>query len=109
MKEIKAIIKPHMTERVLHALHEMAGLPGCIVSQVRGYGRSSAERADGDGLESDEWTKLEIVVPDKLVDPVLKVIQSHAHTGQKGDGKVFVIETVEVLAIRTGKRGEAAI
>jgi len=108
MKEIKAVIKPHKTEEVLRALHAMPNLPGCIVSQVRGYGRSP-KGSDGSLLESDDWIKLEIVVPDHLVEPVLKAIQTHAHTGQKGDGKVFVIEAVDALAIRTGKRGNEAI
>ena len=108
MKEIKALIKPHKTEEVLHALHAMPNLPGCIVSQVKGYGRSP-KSPNGDVLESDDWTKLELVVPDRMVETVLKTIQSRAHTGQKGDGKVFVIEAVDALAIRTGKRGNEAI
>ncbi|MBK8870235.1 MAG: P-II family nitrogen regulator [Elusimicrobia bacterium] len=108
MKEIKAIIKPHKVEEVLHALHAIPNLPGCIVSQVKGYGRSP-QSPNEDLLESDNWTKMELVVPDLLVKTVLKTIQTHAHTGQKGDGKVFVVKVADVLAIRTGKRGNEAI
>ena len=108
MKEIKAVIKPHKVEEVLRALHAIANLPGCIVSQVKGYGRSP-KSPNGDVLESDEWTKLELVVSDRMVEAVLKTIQSRAHTGNKGDGKIFVIEAVDALAIRTGKRGDEAI
>lgn len=108
MKEIKAVIKPHKVEEVLRALHTIPDLPGCIVSQVKGFGRSPKNNG-GDLLESDSWTKLEIVVPDRFVKIILNTIQTHAHTGQKGDGKIFVIEAVDALAIRTGKRGEEAI
>lgn len=111
MKEIKAFIQPFMLDKVLWALHEIDGLPGCTVSQVKGYGRSPGKDAKDNerALDSAERMKLEMVIPDRLVEQVIKAIQSHAHTGNRGDGKIFVIETVDVVAIRTGKRGEAAL
>ena len=108
MKEIKAIIQPFMLDKVLDALHQLAGIPGCIVSRVETHGRAG-------GLDVDERVaqatkvKLELVVPDRLVEQVVKLIQTHAHTGNKGDGKIFVVETVDAVAIRTGERGEKAL
>ena len=109
MKEIKAIIQPSTLNQVLIALHEIEGLPGCTVSKVQGYGRVRKKEEVESLLESAERMKLEIVVPNKLVTKVLEVIYKHAHTGNKGDGKVFVIETVDTLSLRTGEQGEVAL
>ncbi len=109
MKEIKAIIQPSTLNQVLIALHEIKELPGCTVSTVLGYGRVRQKEGSDSLLESAERTKLEVVVPDQLVKKVLDAIYKHAHTGNKGDGKVFVIETVDALSLRTGERGEKAI
>jgi nitrogen regulatory protein P-II 1 len=109
MKEIKAIIQPSTLNQVLTALHQIAGLPGCTVSTVIGYGRIRKKEEIGSLLESAERTKLEVVVPNKLVKKVLDVIYKHAHTGNNGDGKVFVIEMADALSLRTGQRGEKAL
>lgn len=109
MKEIKAIIQPFMLNEVLTALHDLKDLPGCTVSWVEGYARNPHKKGEEVALDSAERVKLEIVVPDQLVEQVMKVIKDRAHTGNPGDGKIFVIEAVDALAIRTGKRGEAAI
>lgn len=109
MKEIKAIIQPSTLNQVLIALHEITGLPGCTVSTVLGYGRIRKKEGTDALLQSAERTKLEIVVPNQLVKKVLDVIYQHAHTGNKGDGKVFVIQTADALSLRTGKRGEDAL
>jgi len=109
VKEIKAIIRPFMLDAVQTALHEIKGLPGCTVSQVQGYGRSDGKDACEEALRNDERTKLEIVVPDPMVKKVIKVIQEKAHTGKEGDGKIYVIQCVDVIRIRTGEHGQAAI
>ncbi len=109
MKEIKAIIQPFLLDKVLEALHEIPGLPGCTVSEVRGYDRSRGPGEKGPAVGFAERTKLEIVVPDKLVPKVVEAIRKNAHTGNPGDGKVFTIQAVDALAIRTGKRGDEAI
>lgn len=109
MKEIKAIIQPFMLDKVLGALHHIQGLPGCTVSKVQGYGKVGKDQ-EGEVLPGPvERLKLEVVVPDKLVNQTVETIAKHAHTGNKGDGKVFVIETVDAVAIRTGDRGEQAL
>ncbi len=109
MKEIKAILQPFMLDKVLSALHHIEGLPGCTVSKVQGYGKVGRDQEDDVLPGSVERVKLELVVPDKMVSQTVEAITKHAHTGNKGDGKVFVIETVDAVAIRTGKRGEAAL
>jgi len=108
VKEIKAIIQTSRLERVLLALHEMKGLPGCTVSHVHGYRKSDGGPAE-ETLESEERTKLEIVVKDSDRKKVIETIIKNARTGGPGDGKIFVMNCEEVVAIRTGKRGEGAI
>ena len=110
MKEIKAIIQPFMLDKVLDALHQQAGIPGCIVSRVETHGKATGHDIEERmAQESATKVKLEIVVPDRLVDQVVKLIQAHAHTGNKGDGKIFVINVADVVAIRTGEQGEKAL
>jgi nitrogen regulatory protein PII len=98
MKEIKAIIKPFMLERVTEALREIKGLPALTISPAHGL---SAERGTFDQVLK---TKLEIMIPDDLVEPVVETIQKAAHTGNPGDGRIFVIPVEETVKIRTGER-----
>jgi nitrogen regulatory protein P-II 1 len=113
MKEIKAIIEPAMLSRVIEALKAVADLPGVTVSEVKGFGKSRAADATQevveDEIEYSKKVKLEIVVPENRVEDVLAAICANAHTGQPGDGKIFVFSVDEVVKIRTGQRGEQAI
>ena len=113
MKEIKAIIQPFLLSRVIDALKEWEGLPGVTISEVRGFGRGrlpgnsdSSDQAEIFGIKK---SKLEIVVPDNLVEKVVELIAKHAHTGNSGDGKVFISTVDDVLRVRTGERGSNAI
>jgi nitrogen regulatory protein P-II 1 len=113
MKEIKAIIQPFMLTKVVEALKEIEGLPGVTVSDVRGFGRARAVGspntvADG-SVEYVKKSKLEVVVPDGLADEVIRTIQAHAHTGNPGDGKIFIYRVEDVVRIRTGERGDSVI
>ena len=108
MKEIKAIIQSSVLDKVLLALHGMKGLPGCTVSHIHGYQRSNGG-GEEDALRYDERTKLEVVVKDSDAKKVIEAIAKNARTGSPGDGKIFVMECVEAVSIRTGKRGYAAI
>lgn len=98
MKEIKAIIKPFRLEQVIEALREVKGLPAVTISPAHGL---SAERGTFDQVVK---TKLEIMVPDDLVETVVQSIQKAAHTGNPGDGRIFVIPVEETVKIRTGER-----
>ena len=113
MKEIKAIMQPFLVSKVVEALKLIPGLPGVTVSDVRGFGRAQAVGsvntvAEG-SVEYVKKSKLEIVVPDEMAEKVVETIQRHAHTGNPGDGKIFIYVVDEVVRIRTGERGEGAI
>lgn len=113
MKEIKAIIQPFLLSKVVEALKEIEGLPGITVSDVRGFGRARAVGARDamlqDNVEYVKKSKLEIVVPNDLAETVVEVIRSKAHTGNPGDGKIFVYSVDDVMRIRTGERGESGV
>jgi len=108
MKEIKAIIQPFMAHKVISALRAMEALPGLTISTVRGFGRERGEgkggSLEGPAIFGVEKIKLEVVVADELVTEVIKTIQRHAHTGNQGDGKVFVIPVEDTVGIRTGNK-----
>ena len=109
MKEIKAIIQPHMLTKVIDSLKAIENLPGVTVSEVRGFGHirteSVKEKIVQDFIEYAKKCKLEIVVRDELAEQVLDVITRSAHTGHPGDGLIFVSPVDEVIKIRTGERG----
>lgn len=114
MKEIKAIIQPFKRPNVIEALRQIEGLPGITVDEhVHGFGKSGGESDHGkiaaDLIDYVQMVKLELVVPDRLVESVIRVIQESAHTGNPGDGKIFVCDVSEVVKIRTNERGEKAI
>jgi len=99
MKEIKAIIKPFRLEEVIHALHQIKGLPAVTISAAHGL---SVERGAFDQVA---MTKLEIVVPDEQVEQIVAAVQKAAHTGLAGDGRIFVLPVETTVKIRTGERG----
>ena len=98
MKEIKAIIQPFMLEAVINALHQIKGLPAVTVSTVQGI---AVERGSSEHVKK---TKLEIIVRDELVEAVVQAIQQHSHTGNPGDGAIFVSAVEQTVKIRTGQR-----
>ncbi|MFQ6092058.1 MAG: P-II family nitrogen regulator [bacterium] len=114
MKEVKAIVQPFMLTKVVDALKKIDGLPGLTVdSDVRGFGRNRAAQARHkiveDTVEYAPKAKVEIVVPDELTEIVVETIQKSAHTGNPGDGKIFIIDVLDVVKIRTNERGQKAL
>jgi nitrogen regulatory protein P-II 1 len=113
MKEIKAYIKPHKLTVVMLALHQIEGLTGVSISDVRGYGRGRGEQAQTrmiqDMLTYVPHLRVEIVCLDGLVDEVVAAIQRAAHTGGRGDGKIYVTNVEAAIRISTGETGEAAV
>lgn len=114
MKEIKAIIQPFMLSKVVNALKGIPQLPGITVdTSVRGFGRTRATNSKvkvvDESIEYVPKVKLEIVVPDSLLEMVIQTIQQNAHTGRAGDGKIFVYSVVDVVRIRTNEHGEGAL
>lgn len=113
MKEIKAIVQPFKVDAVTDALQGIAGVGGITALDVRGFGHQrGALGMDVRAKGSVNYTRkvmLVLVVPDDAVETVLETIQRHGHTGNFGDGKVFVSSVHEALRLRTGERGDAAL
>ncbi len=112
MKKLECIIRPFKLEEVKEALNNV-GVRGMTVSEIRGFGRSRGHtelyRGSEYAIEFVPKLKLEIVVSENDVDNVIEVLQQSATTGRIGDGKIFVIPIDEIIRIRTGERGPAAI
>ncbi|MBL8538593.1 MAG: P-II family nitrogen regulator [Hyphomonadaceae bacterium] len=112
MKKIEAIIKPFKLDDVKEALQEI-GLQGMTVIEAKGFGRQKGHTELYRGAEYvvDFLPKLkvEVVVSDDQVDAVLEAIQKAAKTGKIGDGKIFVLDVANVVRIRTGETGAAAV
>lgn len=113
MKEIKAIIRPSKLLEVTEELNKIEGLPGVTVSEIKGFGKSKARNAKDkivyELVELVPRIQVEIVVDDDMADEVVSVIQKFSHTGNTGDGKIFVINVEDVIRIRTNERGKSAI
>ncbi|MEE8450183.1 MAG: P-II family nitrogen regulator [Thermodesulfobacteriota bacterium] len=112
MKKVEAIIKPFKLDEVKEALSEV-GIQGITVSEVKGFGRQKGHTELYRGAEYVvdflPKIKLEIIVTDDMVTKVVETIEAVAKTGRIGDGKIFVLPVEEVVRIRTGERGAAAI
>ena len=112
MKRITAVIKPFKLDEVREALAEV-GLTGLTVTEVKGFGRQKGHTELYRGAEYVvdflPKVKIEIVVGDDMVEKVVEAISTSARTGKIGDGKIFVSEVLEVIRIRTGETGTAAI
>jgi len=112
MKKVEAIIKPFKLDEVKDKLNEI-GIKGITVSEVKGFGRQKGHTELYRGAEYVvdflPKIKMEIVVPDSQLDEVVETIMKTAATGRIGDGKIFVLDLVDTIRIRTGERGEEAI
>ncbi len=112
MKLIEAIIKPFKLDEVKSALVE-AGVKGMTVSEVRGFGRQKGHKETYRGTEYQidfvPKVKIDVAVPDNIVNQVVEVIARTAKTGSIGDGKIFVSDLGNVVRIRTGETGDGAI
>ena len=112
MIKVEAIIKPPKWEEVKEALHEI-GVEGLTVTEVRGHGRQKGHTETYRGVEYQvdliAKIKVETVIKEDKLEQVLDALSKAAHTGQAGDGKVFVIPVQDALRIRTGERGEAGL
>jgi nitrogen regulatory protein P-II 1 len=109
MKKIEAIIRPVRLEAVKAALADDADVAGMTVSDVRGFsGREEGESFFGADFLAPK-VKIELVVADERVQPVIDLLLTHARTGASGDGKIFVVEMDDAMRIRTGDRGDAAV
>jgi nitrogen regulatory protein P-II 1 len=112
MKKVEAVIKPFKLDEVKDALQEI-GVGGMTVTEARGYGRQKGHTELYRGAEYVidflPKVRLEVVIPDDLLDRVVETLIAAARSGRIGDGKIFVTDIEDVIRIRTGERGPAAI
>ena len=112
MKKIEAIIKPFKLDEVREVLSDI-GVSGLTVTEVKGFGRQKGHTELYRGAEYVvdflPKVKIEIVVADGEVDGAIEAIVKSARTGKIGDGKIFVSSVEQVVRIRTGETGEAAV
>ncbi len=112
MKLVTAIIKPFKLDDVRRALSEL-GVTGMTVTEVRGFGRQRGHTEVYRGAEyTVEFvpkTRIEVAIPDPLLEQVIDAVMQAGRTGKVGDGKVFVTELVTVVRIRTGEKDASAI
>lgn len=113
MKQITAIIRPHRLEAVVAALHALPHLSGFTAFPALGHPRG---HGPGHGFVPDEWDPsthsnvvLLVFCADAHAPALLTALQQSAYTGLAGDGVVGVVELEDVLRIRTGERGDAAL
>jgi nitrogen regulatory protein P-II 1 len=112
MKKIEAVIKPFKLDEVKDALTEL-GVTGMTVIEVKGFGR---QKGHTEIYRGSEYTvdflpkvKLELAVPDNLVEAACGAIIRAAKTGKVGDGKIFVSPIEEAIRIRTEEKGDQAV
>jgi nitrogen regulatory protein P-II 1 len=112
MKKIEAIIKPFKLDEVREALSTL-GVTGLTVTEVKGFGRQKGHTELYRGAEYVvdflPKVKVEMVVADSMTDAAIDAIVKAARTGKIGDGKIFVSSVEQVIRIRTGETGEAAV
>lgn len=112
MKKIEAIIKPFKLDEVKEALQE-AGIQGLSVTEVKGFGRQKGHTELYRGAEYVvdflPKVKIEVILPDDLVEAAIAAIIAAARTDKIGDGKIFVYPVEQAIRIRTGETGDDAI
>src|SRR5450432_2436793 len=112
MKKIDALIQPFKLDEVKEALLAI-GVDGMTITEVRGHGRQKGHKEAYRGQEYKvdllPKIKVELVVPASRIEEIIATLTRAAQTGKIGDGKIFVYDVSEVVRIRNGDRGEAAI
>jgi len=112
MRKIEAIIKPFKLDEVKEAILQL-GIGGMTITEVKGFGRQKGHKEIYRGAEYVvdflPKIKIEVVVPNEMLPRVLSAIKENAHTGQIGDGKIFVLPVDKAIRIRTGEEDEDAI
>jgi nitrogen regulatory protein P-II 1 len=112
MQKIEAVIQPSKLDAVKDALVEM-GIPGMTITDVRGHGRQKGHTEIYRGREYSvdllPKVKLELVVPDNVLEKAVQAIVKAAKTGKIGDGKIFMTRVDEAVRIRNDERGDIAL
>ena len=112
MKTVIAFVQPFMAEKVVQALRGVEGLSGATCTRVYGFGRgrgTSAQHRHEEVFGTTARVRIETMIPDRLERSVVDVIRHAAHTGRKGDGKIYVVPVERAIRIRTGEEDDAAV
>lgn len=116
MKMISAVIQPFMLTKLTRALEEIEDFPGMTVIDVQGFGREKAHHEPGarhsrieDVVDFVKKVRVEIVAHNFMVDQIVNTISRTTHTGNRGDGKIFVWSVEHAVRITTGEAGDAAV
>jgi nitrogen regulatory protein PII len=116
MKIITAMVQPFMLSKVTGALEQIDGFPGITITDARGFGREKSAHAHGtphtmreDFVEYVKKSRIEIVARDEMVELIVETIATVAHTGNNGDGKVFVWPVEHAVRIQTGETNDQAL
>ncbi len=114
MKTIIAFIRPSKEEAVRDALHHVPGLSGASFSDVRGFGRGGRHGHSQDEeaealLGTARKVRVEVMVPEDRVAALTKAIAAAGHTGNRGDGKVYVMPLESAVRVSTGEIGDTAV
>ncbi len=112
VKKVEIIIRPHKLEEVKDALTEI-GVQGVTVTEVKGFGRQRGKteiyRGNEYSITFNPKVRLEVLIPDGLLEETMRAAREAARTGRIGDGKILVTQVLDVVRIRTGETGDAAI
>jgi nitrogen regulatory protein P-II 1 len=112
MKLVKCIVQPHKLDDVKEAITAL-NIHGMTVSEVKGFGRQKGHKEVYRGAEYTvdfvPKVEIEVVVADAMVEQVIDAAVKAARSGKVGDGKIFVLNVEQVVRIRTGESGEAAL
>ncbi len=112
MQKIEAIIQPSKLDAVKEALIEL-GVQGMTILEARGHGRQKGHTETYRGREYSvdllPKIKIEMVVPDEVVDQIVTAISNAARSGKIGDGKIFVSRIDAAIRIRNDERGDVAL
>ncbi len=113
MKQVIAFIKPHQLSLVAMGLRDIPNLTGVSIAQGQGFGRGRALGAESRIVEDEmayiPHVRIEVFCCDEQLEDVVACITTNAHTGLKGDGKVYVTEVVDAVRISNGERGMSAV
>ena len=109
MKQIQAYIKKHKLSDVIRTLRKVQSVTGLSVIDRKGYGLGWTQESINSEQEMLVGIKLEVFCCDEAVEDVVAAIEHAAHTGLKGDGKIYVSNIEQAVRISTGERGKGAI
>lgn len=113
MKQIIAYIRPVVLERVTEALRGIDGLTGMSVMEAEGFGKGKGASCrnldDAEIAYFCKTVRIDLMVSDTIVREVVDTIQQKAWTGERGEGKIYVLNVEEAVRIRTNERGEQAV